>query len=105
MKRQSDIIASVRFLPTSQGGRKGPTPRRIFRCPLEFEGEKFDCGLDLESSGPLFPGMTATIPITLLFPKLVKPRLKVGSKFTLWEMGMIAEGVVERVFSDSATQQ
>lgn len=99
MVRQPDIIASVRFYPTAQGGRKGPTSQPIFRCPLEFEGEKFDCGLHLEKTGPLAPGMTATVPITLLFPELVKPRLKVGSKFTLWDMRPIADGVVERILA------
>lgn len=97
MERQPDIIASVRFYPTERGGRKGPTPPRMFRCPLEFKGEKYDCGLHLEKSGPLSPGMTATVPITLLSPALIKPRLKVGSRFTLWERGTIGEGVVEQV--------
>jgi len=97
MERQPDIIASIRFYPTEQGGRKGSTPPVIFRCPLEFEGEKYDCALHLEKSGPLAPGMTATVPITLLFPGLIKPRLKVGSRFTLWERGTIAEGVVEQL--------
>jgi hypothetical protein len=97
MERQPDIIASVRFYSPEEGGRKGSTPPHMFRCPLEFEGNKFDCGLHLEKVGPLAPGTTATVPITLLFPALIKPRLKVGSRFTLWEMGTIAEGVVEQV--------
>ena|SRR5579871_1377292 len=100
MARQPDIIASVRFYPTEQGGRKGPTPPHIFRCPLEFEGEKFDCGLHLDETGSLAPGMSAKVPITLLFPALLKPRLKVGSRFTLWEGRTIADGVVEKVIAD-----
>jgi hypothetical protein len=42
----------------------------------------------------------ATVPITLLFPALIKPRLKAGSLFTLWELRTIAEGVVEQVLPD-----
>ena len=95
--RGPDIIASVRFYSTEEGGRSVPTSPKLFKCPLEFEGEKFDCGLHLEHSGPFSPGSKATVPITLLFPEFVKPRLIVGSKFTLWEMGTIAEGVVEQV--------
>jgi hypothetical protein len=95
--RGPDIIASVRFYSTEEGGRHVATPAKLFKCPLEFEGEKFDCGLHLEQSGPLAPGSKATIPITLLFPDLIKPRLKVGSHFTLWEMRTIAEGVVEQI--------
>ena len=97
MERQPDIVASVRFYPTEDGGRKGSTPPVIFRCPLEFEGEKYDCGLHLEKSGPFAPGMTATVPITFRSPASIKPRLKIGSRFTLWEGGTIAEGVVEQV--------
>ncbi|MGD0580120.1 MAG: hypothetical protein ABSC08_14460 [Bryobacteraceae bacterium] len=98
--RGPDIIASVRFYPPDEGGRRVATAPRLFKCPLEFEGAKFDCGLHLEESGPLAPGATATVPITLLYPALIKPRLKVGSRFTLWEMRTIAEGVVEEILPD-----
>ncbi len=100
MKDQPDIIASVKFYPTEKGGRKGPTPPVTFRCLSEFEGEKFDCALFLNESGPLAPGESATVPIKFLFPELVKPRLKVGSRFKLWEMRTIAEGVVEQILSN-----
>jgi hypothetical protein len=100
MERRPDIIASVRFYATNAGGRSGPTPPQIFRCPLEFEGEKFDCGLHLAETGPVAPGTTVTVPITLLFPALIKPRLEVGSQFTLWETKTIAAGVVERILPD-----
>jgi hypothetical protein len=94
------MIATVLFYSTEQGGRSCATPPKFFKCPLEFEGEKFDCGLHLEKTGPLAPGAKATVPITLLFPEKVKLRLKVGSRFTLWEMRTIAEGVVEQILSD-----
>jgi hypothetical protein len=44
--------------------------------------------------------MSATVPITLLSPALVKPRLRIGSRFKLWELGEIADGVVEKVIAD-----
>jgi hypothetical protein len=100
MDRRPDIIASLRFLSTEEGGRKGPTPPGIFRCLLEFEGAKFDCGLHLEGTGPLAPGVAAVVPITLLFPALIKPRLKVGSRFELREIATIATGVVIEVSAD-----
>lgn len=95
-----DIIASVRLYTTEEGGRGVSTAPKLFKCPLEFEGEMFDCGLHLEETGPLEPGAKATVPITLLFPELIKLRLKVGSRFTLWEMKTIGEGVVEQVLPD-----
>jgi hypothetical protein len=100
MKGQPDIIATVRFYATEASGRKGPTPPNMFGCPLEFEGEKFDCRLLLNAVGSLAPGATAKVPVAFLYPELIKPRLKVGSRFTLWEMRTIAEGVVEEILPD-----
>jgi hypothetical protein len=92
-------MALNQFYPTEKGGRKEPTPPGILRCPLEFDGEMFDCGLFLDE-GPLAPGASATVPIKFLFPELIKPRLKVGSRFKLWEMRTIADGVVEQILPD-----
>ena len=100
MRGRIDIIATVRLYTTEEGGRKGPTPSDVFRCPLEFEGELFDCGLYLDESGPLAPGAEATVPIVFLFPEYVKPRLSVGSRFTLWEVGTIGEGVVDQILPE-----
>jgi hypothetical protein len=100
MKIHADIIAKVRFYTAQEGGRSNSTPPNLFKCPLEFEGEKFDCGLHLEESGPLAPGKSATIPITLVRPHLINSRLKIGSQFTLWELKTIAEGVVEEILPD-----
>jgi hypothetical protein len=100
MIRGPDIIASVRFYSTGEGGRRQTTPAKLFKCLLEFEGEKFYCGLHLEANGPLAPGSTATVPITLLIPDGVKRRLKVGSLFTLWEVRTIARGIVSEILSN-----
>jgi hypothetical protein len=100
MRGQPDIIATVRFFTTEEGGRPVPTPVTVFRCLLEFEEEKFDCGLLLSKVGSLAPGATAIVPVAFLYPELIKPRLKVGSRFTLWELRTIAEGVVEQIVDD-----
>ena len=92
-----DIIVSLRFYTTAEGGRKGPLPPEKFGCPFEFQGELFDCRLLLEATGALTPGAKATVPVIFLRPDLIKARLQVGSRFTLWEMGTIAEGVVKEI--------
>jgi hypothetical protein len=51
----------------------------------------------LDEIGPLEPGAKATVPILFLRPDLIKDRLHIGSRFTLWEMGTIAEGVVKEI--------
>jgi hypothetical protein len=100
MKSQYDIVARIHFYSSEAGGRKGPTATSFFGCPLEFEGEKFDCRLLLEENGPVKPGQTVSVPIAFLYPELVKPRLTAGSRFTLWEMRTIADGIVESVLAD-----
>jgi len=90
-----DIMASLRLYTTVEGGRKGPTPPDKLDCPFEFQGELFDCRLLLDKTGPLEPGAKATVPILFLRPDFIKDRLQIGSRFTLWEMGTIAEGVVK----------
>ena len=92
-----DIMASLRLYTTAEGGRKGPTPPDKLGCPFEFQGELFDCRLLLDETGPLKPGAKTTVPILFLRPDLIKDRLQIGSRFTLWEMGTIAEGVVKEI--------
>lgn len=94
-----DIIVSLQFYTTAEGGRKEPLPPEKFGCPFEFQGELFDCRLLLEETGCLTPGTQATVPVIFLRPDLIKARLKVGSRFTLWEMGTIAEGVVKKILT------
>ena len=92
-----DITVSLRFYTTAEGGRKGHLPPKKFGCPFEFQEVLFDCRLLLEETGSLTPGAKATVPVIFLRPDLIKARLQVGSRFTLWEMGTIAEGVVQEI--------
>lgn len=92
-----DLIARIHLFPTLEGGRQGPTPSDKFGCPLEFNGEYFDCLLLLGETGSLWPGQEAVVPIKFLNPDLVKHLLKQGDKFYLWEGKRIAEGEVEKL--------
>jgi hypothetical protein len=87
-----DIIAEIQLLP-STGARGGKGPVSWFGCPIEVDGEYFDCRISL-AEGPLQPGETTTRPIAFLFPQLVLPILSVGSIFSLWEAGTIGHGKV-----------
>src|SRR5262249_8450661 len=98
-----DVIASVHLFAKDEVGpgdraRQTPTPENRFGCPLEYQGEMFDCWLLLDESGPIAPGGTVTVAIVFLNPSLIKPRLRVSNRFRLWEMGYIGEGEVMRVF-------
>lgn len=93
-----EILAKVTFRRTEEGGRKGPTPPNFFSCPFFMDEQFNDCRLILSDIGSVSPGQTVEVPIAFLAPKLVVNRLKVGRKFALWEMGVIAEGEILQIF-------
>ena len=72
-----------------------PIPPVQFGCPLFFQGELFDCRILLDQIGiSLEPGSHYTVPIKFLNPILIKPRLKTGTQFKLWEFRFFADGEV-----------
>lgn len=97
-KVKADAIVNIEMLPTSEGGRSGPTPPNQFSCLLQVSGRNFDCRLHLTGSGSLLPGGSATVPVTFLYPEDVLPLLAVGTSITLWDGRVVATG---RVISKS----
>jgi len=95
------FVAELTFLPTSDGGRKGPTPADWFGCPLQFESARYDVRFDLSHSGPIKPGDTVQVPGRFLVPDLILSKLKVGSVFQLWELQVIAHGRVIELAKDA----
>jgi hypothetical protein len=96
-KLLTDIVATIVFHPIDQGGRKEPTSPDRFRCPFEYQGEFFDCVLDLSETRSVHPGEEVTVPVVFLFSDLIKPRLNKGDRFTLWDMRTIADGIVVEI--------
>ena len=97
-----DILVRVRLRTAQEGGRqKGEIPPLQFRCPFVFEGEMFDCRLLLDQvQTTLQPGATyEQIPVKFLFPDLVKPRLRSGASFKLWDGQDIADGEVTDIMA------
>jgi hypothetical protein len=95
----ADILASVHLF--AQVGRSMPIRGDIYKCPFFYQDEAFDCCLDLAGTGPMELGQTlAKIPIAFLCPELIKPRLKAGDLFHLWEGKIIGYGLVEEVLPD-----
>ena len=98
-KSEADIFARVRLYGVDEGHHHQAIVTAHFGCPLIFEGEAFDCRILLgQTNETLVPGQTAVVPIKFLKPELVKPRLKSGSRFKLWESGEFADGEVLEVF-------
>ena len=92
---KAQITAKVTFLTTDEGGRSGPLPNKLFKCPCAIYGNNMnDCALYLEGLPQVYPGDTITVPMEFLCPEEAIPKLKQKADFALWEMGTIANGTV-----------
>ncbi len=98
MRPGGDIRARVHFF--AEGGRAGPTPPEFLGCIFSLEGELFDCRLYLHEVGSVAPGQTVEIPIAFLYRDLVLRRFRVGGRFFLRDMRLIAEGEVSAILAD-----
>jgi hypothetical protein len=96
-----DIIATLNLLTTHKGGRQGPTPADEFSCIMVIDGKNFSIKLNLQDTGSLHPGQTATVPVSFLYPELVAPHCAVGKRFTLREINTIAAGRIEEILFTS----
>ncbi|MES2803916.1 MAG: hypothetical protein V4654_15595 [Bdellovibrionota bacterium] len=94
------ILADIVLYSSENGGRKGPTPTKSFGCPLQILDKLFDCRFILENLGSLFPGDEKhRIPVIFLSPGEALNFFGLGSKFKIWELGIIGEGRVVEVNS------
>ena len=98
MKNQiADIIATVSLFSTDAGGRRGPTPDGKFNCLMVIDEKNFDVRLHLESTGAVWPGQTAKVPISFLDREHAKKYCSVGRTFILREVSPIGNGVIDEV--------
>jgi len=94
---EPDAIVEIELFATQDGGRHSALPLPQYGCPVEISGEYFDCRVDLSEVGEILPGGKARVPIKFLYPEFVKPLLKFGLQFTLWEGRTIGSGRVVEV--------
>jgi translation elongation factor EF-Tu-like GTPase len=92
--QKNDIVADVRFFSTEEGGRESPIPQQRYGCIFTYQNENFSCFPMIPNNVQVCPGDKVTLEIKFLYPNLIKPKLKVGDKFTLRESRVIAEGKV-----------
>jgi hypothetical protein len=81
-----DIEAVLSFRSADNGGRSSPTPPNELRPVLVMDGTNFVVRLDLEGTGPIFPGQTATVPIAFLDRENALTHCAVGKRFILREL-------------------
>jgi hypothetical protein len=94
---RADIVSTLRFYKTENGGRKGPTPRDKFQCIINVDEHNFDVRMYLDEIGGIWPGQTAQVPMRFLSPALAGPYCSVGTRFLLREGKVIGEGTIEQV--------
>jgi len=88
-----DIIISIRFLTTFEGGRETPVQGEFYSCPLFVGGEGFDCRLLLEGQR-LDLGVIYEVPVKFLYREKTIQKIKPGMVVLLWEGRNVAEGKV-----------
>ena len=91
-----DIIISVRFMLTSEGGRETPVQGQVYSCPLFIDGEGFDCRLLLDGRY-LDLGVNYEVPVKFLYRDKALLKMKPGAEVHLWEGRNVANGRVVRV--------
>jgi hypothetical protein len=96
MSKSWDIIATVVFFPTENGGRRYATPDDHFNCMAQIDNEVFDVRLILDEHGPIYPGGGGRVPVRFLYPERAKAFFPAGARFLLRELEPIGEGVVEK---------
>jgi hypothetical protein len=107
MERQikPDILTNLTFRITAQGGRKTPISYEVFGnkfgCLFVYNEEFFDCFIILTEGEQINPGDSVSASIAFLRPFLVKPILKIGDKFNLRELEMIADGEIINIFQSN----
>ncbi|SRR5260221_202569 len=100
MSRRIDVTAEITLQRPGEGPRQSPLIGEWFGCPVSIGGEMFDIRFYLPAHG-IELGSTSTVEGAFLSPELVRPLLKRGTKFTLWERGTIGHGTVMEVHGDT----
>lgn len=91
---EPDVIVDIEWLLPNDRNHHTLIASGAYGCPIRFEDEYFDCRIDLSAVGALSPGGSIRAPLKFASPHLIVPRLRVGSRFTLWEEKTIGHGNV-----------
>lgn len=93
MDQPADIIASVHFFSSAEGGRQTVITRDL-NCSMIIDDLSFVVRLYFDAKRSVSPGQTITVPVKFLSPSLAMQHCTVGKNFKLREMRMTAEGTI-----------
>ena len=101
------VFVTFTLKKTVHGGKKLPIvphDKIKYGCPLYFKDipalykNAWDCKLiflEEKYGSPIYPGQTVDrVEFQFLSPDIVIPHLYVGTKFDMWEAGIIGHGKV-----------
>jgi translation elongation factor EF-Tu-like GTPase len=83
--QQRDVQAEVTFLPTDEGGYRGPVQSVYFRRPIRYDGLDWDALFEFALFDWAYPGQTVTTFLAFLSPQCHVGRLTVGKEFLVRE--------------------
>jgi len=92
-----NILATISFIRTEDGGRNGPLPSGRIGYILEVSGQSFSCWLLNPKGIPVEPGGAAQLEMVLAAPELALPLLKEGRRFELKDHRKVATGIIDKI--------
>jgi len=106
MKLKPDIEADITMLPAESSPRKGPIHDDIigyYGCPMVLPSGNWDCRMVFpDAHGKIDFGQTTRALIQFLSPQDALKGVREGDCFELWEMGIIATGIVKKIMESPA---
>ncbi|MDD5703929.1 MAG: hypothetical protein PHU23_17995 [Dehalococcoidales bacterium] len=100
-----EIEAEITMLPAESNPRKGPIRDDIigyYGCPMVLPSGNWDCRMVFpDAHGQIDFGQTTRTLVQFLSPQEALKGVRVGDCFELWEMGIIATGIVKKIIEQT----
>lgn len=89
-----EIDAEITLLSSGKGGRQQAISGDYRGVLSLSERESFSMRFVVPQDTEFRPGQTLTVGVQFLYPQAALPRFPIGSKFKVWEGGVIGHGRV-----------
>jgi hypothetical protein len=94
------VLVELILLAIQDGGLKASITVPIVKLIARIGDCYHDCGIDVSTSTPLYPGESTIAPVEFLCPDLVMPKLTVGDTFDLWHGRVVGHARVLQLFDN-----
>jgi hypothetical protein len=100
-----EISVDITFLPTANGGRKGPILAGEYRGVLGVGAEHFSVRFFVPYEDGIAPGESKVFGVQFLVPKIALPLFTPGTRFPVWEGKVIGHGSVREVLAKPPSER